>query len=509
MYKSRYREKSLFWKRITPRLSQSEAHTAQPEPLLLQRGQPADRTEFLASGRPANGHPLANQAQNAALRAYEERIKHSLDHVSPVIEQLSENTHRADFDAWAHGVVQKELGCQLPTHLLRKFDKKAAYAHCLFEQFKAFSKEFFERDPLQGQNKHQAEQMFRDAGFHAVGIAPCADGRLAHIMSYVLRLPYAVARRKAHAGALFDVSESVRHWVFIEHTRFRDGVPNSASEPTKYLKIAVYHFSGSDPHHQGCAAHGSDDAQAAAAAQQRLKDFRQAIENRFGCASTVQTLLIGLNTDDDSMKVHVPNEQGSVCLNRYLDTHTLYHDTGNMSVSAARAAIEEAIDQSNLASGSTAPQASMRDLVAWLIENNLSQIDYTHTYERGCYADIGHAERFIGIGSGFEEVQLRNLTYYAFLDTIEENTMDVDVGIKIFKGLNVKKGLPIPVVIRCDYDGRVPGSRDRAEERAIRIEKALHERHSELSASGDLHSLCTLRDYTSVKAIEVLTTDNA
>lgn len=502
MYKSRYREKSLFWKPIKPRLPESVGTATQPEP--WQQAS-ADRTESSVK----SGHPLADQAHNAALRAYEERVKNSFDHVEPVIKQLSENTSRADFTSWARAFVVNELGCELPAHLLeggRAFDAKAAYAHCVFEQFKTFSKAFFERDPLQGQNKQQAERLFKEAGFHAVGVAPCADGRLAHFMSYVLRLPYSVARRKAHAGAMFDISESVRHWVFIEHTRFRDGFPNPASEPTKYLKIAVYHFSKSDPHHQGCAAHGSDDAKAASSAQQKLKDFRQAIENRFGCASTVQTLLIGVNTDDDSLKIHVPNEQGNVCLNRFVETHALYHRTLDQHADEARAEIANAIEQSNTSVGSTAPQYSMKRLLAWLIENNLAQLDYVHQYEKGCYADIGHAERFIGIGSGFEEVQLRNLTYYAFLDTVEEGAKDVDVGIKIFKGLNVKKGLPIPVIIRCDYDGRVPSSKDRAEAKAIRIEKALHERHSELSALGKLFSMCTLRDYTSVKAPEVMIT---
>ena len=78
----------------------------------------------------------------------------------------------------------------------------------------------------------------------------------------------------------------------------------------------------------------------------------------------------------------------------------------------------------------------------------------------GQYADIGHAERYISVGDGFEEVQIRNVAYYAHLHTLEEGVADMDVGIKIFKGLNVKHGLPVPVAIHYRYDAGVPGSRD-------------------------------------------------
>lgn len=449
------------------------------------------------------GHSLVNHARNKQLRGYELSVKDGFDKIKPFIDCLTSESYRTDFEAWAQNIALTDLGFMLPSNLLQgHIDSKAVYRYCLFKQFMSLSEEFFQKDPLGGQNKELAESIFKQAGFHAVGIAPCADGRLAHLISYVLRLPYSSARRKAHAGALFDVSESVRNWVFIEHNRFREGIPNSALEPTKYLKIAVYHYSKSDPHHQGCAAHGSDDTKAASAALTRLKDFRQAIENRFGCGSTVQTLLIGVNTDDDSMKVHVPNEQGKVCLNRFVETNVLFQQTQNLNAEQARWQLENAIDRCNLASGSTAPQASMNKLIAWLIENNFSQIAYVNEYENGCYADIGHAERFIGIGDGFEEVQLRNLTYYSFLNTIEEGANDIDVGIKIFKSLNIKNGMPIPVVIRCDFDGRVPGSRDRAEQKALRIEQALHQRYKELSTDGLIISLCTLRDKTSFRPAE-------
>jgi hypothetical protein len=78
-------------------------------------------------------------------------------------------------------------------------------------------------------------------------VTPCADGRLAHAISYVLRLPYGAVRRKSYAGSLFDIENTVEKWVETELMRFREGVPNTADAPTRYLKVVVYHYSSVDP----------------------------------------------------------------------------------------------------------------------------------------------------------------------------------------------------------------------------------------------------------------------
>ncbi|MDR9499869.1 MAG: carboxysome shell carbonic anhydrase [Hydrogenovibrio sp.] len=455
-------------------------------------------------------HPLVDARRNQLLRDYEVGTKTGFDRLETTLKRLAGWQTQDDFVIRAQALAESEFGWPWPEALLTDAWKtglnvKALYAYGIFKQFERLSQDFYQRDPLKDDREAVARQAFMAAGFHAVGIAPCADGRLAHTVSYVLRLPYAMVRRKAHAGVMFDVSESVRHWVFVEHDRFREGLPNPATESTRYLKIAVYHYSDKDPTHQGCAAHGSDEKKAAAAALQKLEDFQQAIENRFGCGSRVEPMLLGLNTDNDSLKVHLPNQDGRLCLARYIKTETLFDQTAGWSAEQARAYLKEALVAQAEQAGSTPPRASMRDLLVWLMAQNFSQIAYVRQFEKGLYPDIGHAERFIGLGNGFEEVQLRNLSYYGFLDTLEEGAADVDVGIKIFKGLNVGKGLPVPVVIRCDYDGRVPGSRTRALEKAKRIEQALHQRYSDLSNSGDLTSLCTLRDHQRAVPCEVVT----
>jgi hypothetical protein len=133
-------------------------------------------------------------------------------------------------------------------------------------------------------------------------------------------------------------------------------------------------------------------------------------------------------------------------------------------------------------------------LVARLIEQNLSQIDYVRQYHAGSYSDFGHAERFIGVGIGFKEIHLRNLTYFAYLDTVEEGAPDLDVGVKIFSGLNVSRGLPIPVVLRFDYHGGVPGARERAIAHCERVQAAIESRYAQLCQQGLLHTLLTVRD---------------
>ncbi len=451
-------------------------------------------------------HALVDTHTNHTLRAYEENTKRRFDTIATLVQQ----TNSIDVTALANNAVLNNSAylpkAEVNTSLAEVSEcaHRKIFAKTLFAEFLEMSAEFFTKDPLKGQDYAQTAKLFKDAGFHAVGMALCSDGRLAHLASYVLRIPYSFVRRKAHAGALFDVSESVRNWVFIEHNRYRDSLPNSASEATKYLQIAVYHYSSSAPQTQGCAAHGSSENDAALAALGRLKDLKQAIENRFGKETTLQTLLIGIDTDNDSLKIHVPNADGNVCVKRFLETLPLYTQTKNLDATTAKNVISNAIDDSNMSRNSSAPNMGIRTVVAWMVENNFSQIAYVEEFEQGTYTDIGHAERFIGIGNGFEEVQLRNLSYYGFLDTVEESSNDIDIGIKIFKELNVAHGLPIPIIIRCDFDGRVPGSKERAETKAQRINNAIHDRYKELSSSGYLETLITIRDYTAYTPVEVL-----
>ena len=444
-------------------------------------------------------HPLTDQSANERLKAYELEVKGRFDRIVPLLKQVSALQHEPDFLAQAQRLARAELGFDLPDHILEKswvrpLDMRALFAWCVFQSHQLFSDRFFQDDPLEAASGSRASEEFNafllDCGFHLLDVTPCADGRLAHTIAYALRIPFSAVRRRSHAGAMFDVENTVNRWIKTEHRRFREQVPNEAHAPTRYLKVVAYHFSSLDPTHQGCAAHGSDDALAASSGLQRLHDFREAVENSFCCGASVDLLLIGLDTDTDAIRVHVPDQDGEIRLDQWLCGRSLYESTAPLTVQQARDAVQAAV-QTHV---SSAPDEGMVRFITRLLVSNISQQDYVRSLHHGAYPDAGHAERFIGVGIGFKEVHLRNLTYFAHLDTVEQGAPDLDVGVKIFKGLNVARDLPIPVVVRFDYSGKVPGARERAIADCQRIQQAIDERYSALVSEGLLHTLLTIRD---------------
>ena len=479
----------------------------------------------VSSGEPRPGganlsakglHPLTDSAGNDRLHRYEASVKQAFDDIVPVLKEIASERCEPDFTARAQRIAQQALGFALPAHILDAawatgLDMRRLFAWCVFETYRRVSDEFFTVDPLGGRNGDDFQAFLQQCGFHLMDVTPCADGRLAHAISYVLRLPYGAVRRKSYAGSLFDIENTVEKWIETELLRFREGRPNTADAPTRYLKVVLYHFSSVDPAHQGCAAHGSDDEAAARQGWERLAAFRTAIENGFCCGASVDLLLIGMDTDTDAIRVHVPDAGGQCDLGQWLDAAKVYEITRGQSAADARARIAELVRAhvpGNRSAGNGGPGDGAHDgmlaLIGRLIENNLSQIDYVRSFHAGGYADIGHAERFIGAGIGFEEIQLRNLTYFAYLDTVEEGAADLDVGIRIFTGLNVSRSLPVPIVVRYDYHGSVPGARDRAVLHCERTAAALKARYPQLCADGMLHCLRAVRDSDAGSLIELV-----
>ena len=449
-------------------------------------------------------HPLADASENARLFRYEDGVKQSFDRIPPLLKQISAFQHDDDFEQRAQQFAARELGFELPREILAdawvtQLDMRRLFAWCVFETYRRYCDDFHRETPLAGAGNGDFATFLQDCGFHTLDISPCADGRLAHVIRYVLRLPQDQVRRKSYAGATFDVEDSIQKWVEVEMLRYREGRPNLADAPTRYLKAVVYHFSSVDPEHQGCAAHGSDTALAASEGLKRLEAFREAIENTYCCGASIDLLLIGLDTDTDAIRVHVPDGQGNMDLNRHIDAYALYDATARMSQGDALAALDRAVTD---AADGTAP--GMQRFVASLLKNNMSQIAYVRAYHGASYEDIGHAERFIGAGIGFEEVQLRNLMYFAYLNTVEEAAKDMDVGIKIFSGLNAAHGLPVPVVIRFDYHGQVPGAKERAVDRCAQVAKAVTSRYANSFERGLLHVMQVVRDCTGTGPIEVV-----
>ena len=455
-------------------------------------------SECVSSVCAPQAHALIDAARNAELAEYERTVRQRFDAIVPALREIAAQQHETGFEQRAQQVARERLGFELPQDVLADawvttLDMRTLYGHSVLQTYHALARDFTAR--WNGHSEAEAMQrFFIECGFHEVDISPCADGRLKGLLQFVLRLPHqAVRRRKSYAGAMFDVELNVRQWTETELRRFREGVPTLSDAGTRYLKIAVYHFSSSDPHHEGCAAHGSDDRKAAQAALDRLAAFRTAIENGFCCGASVATLLIGVDTDNDSIKVHVPDANGEMDTECLVDNLAVYHQTAGMAASEARWRLGAAIDEAVRDHGRSAPEAGMRRLIERLLTNNLSQIDYVCDQHNGRYADIGHAERFINIGDGFDEVHLRNLAYFGHLYTIEEGAADMDVGIKIFSGLNVARGLPIPIAIHYRYDEQVPGSRERTVARCRRVKAAIETRYPMLAKEGLLYCGMTVQ----------------
>ncbi len=456
-----------------------------------------------------NAHPLTDLVENKKLQSYESETKESFDRIVPLLKKISALQHEEDFVQQAQLLAKSELGIELPIHILEKawvqpLDMRALFAACVFKAHEHSSKQFFHSDPLDAAADSKAAKSFQTflykCGFHLLDVTPCADGRLAHSIAYALRIPFSSVRRRSHAGAMFDVENTVNRWVKTEHKRYRENSPNSPNQQTSYLKVVLYHFSSLDPSHQGCAAHGSNDKLAASSGYQRLLDFQESIENSFCCGASVDLLLIGLDTDTDAIRVHVPDSKNNVNLEEWICAAEIYEETKHLSVEQAIAKITESINRGT--SGPVNP--GMVEFICRLIVNNISQIDYVRNFYNGSYPDAGHAERFIGVGIGFKEVHLRNLTYFSHLDTVEEGAPDLDVGIKIFKGLNVSRDLPIPIVIRFDYSGKVPGARQRALSDCKRVNSAICSRYQYLVDKGLLHTCLTIRDRDKKDSAEVV-----
>ncbi len=443
-------------------------------------------------------HPFVRADDNARLFAYEQQVKGAFAAIEPCLREISALRYDADFAQRAQRLAQERLGFRLPDGLLsdawiRPLDVPRLFAWCTFETFRQMSEHFYTEEPLAG-DEGAFQQFIESCGFHLIDLTPCADGRLAHVVRYVLRLPYKPVRRRSYAGAMFDIEDSLEKWVETELMRYREARPNAADAPTRYLKVAVYHFSSISPHDEGCAAHGSDDAQAAEGAWERLQAFRTGVENTHCCGASIDLLLVGMDTDTDAIRVHLPDSEGWIDTSQAVEASALYEASRQVSASDPASWIAQQLQAWMAQRGRTPSSEGMIRFAARLLLGNLSQIDYVRRYHNGAYADAGHQEAFIGMGIGFEEIQLRNLTYFAYLKTVEEGAADLDVGIRIFSGLNVARGLPVPVVIRNDYHGRVPGARERAVARCQQLDKALRQRFASLSESGMLHTLLMVRD---------------
>ena len=460
------------------------------------------------------GHPLADSAANERLHAFESEVRDRFERLVPLLRELHALQHQPDFEERAQELARRELGFGLSESVLgdawiNGLDTRALYLQGTFQLFDQLVNGYWDgRDDLVAEAQ-SAIAWFLDCDFHEIDISPCSDGRLLGLRRFILRLPDLAVRVKSYAGAVFDIEEDVRHWTKRELLRFREGRPTTADVPSRYLKVAAYHYCSADPSHEGCTAHGSSEMAAADAALRQLRAFRQAIENTYCCGASVDTLLIGVDTDTDAVKIHVPDGETRMSLYRNVDSAQLYRETRDMDEQSAALrvyeAIQDVVHEQGWGRGQGGPHEGMLRLISRLLLNNISQLDYVARFHGGHYTDVGHSERMIIVGQEVEEMQVRNLAYFAHLDTIEEGAAGLDVGVnKIFRRLNADRGLPVPVVIHYRYDRKVPGSRERVEARCRRVRDGIMARYRDLAEKGLIGCHMVIRDKRSGSRLEPL-----
>ncbi|MDP2433739.1 MAG: carboxysome shell carbonic anhydrase [Pseudomonadota bacterium] len=448
-------------------------------------------------------HALVDPQLNRSLSVYEDKVRGRFAAIVDTLKALSAEQHELDFVTRAQRMARERLGYELPQSLLGEawvsgLDLRALHSYCIFRSFKECIAQV-DADQSSWRERMTLDSAFiRSCGYHTLDISPCADGRLQGLLPFVFRMtPDASILVKAYAGAMFDIEMDVADWTHRELERLTGGIP--ACEDGKYLKIAVYHYSTSNPCDQGCAAHGSNDSLATEKALARLNELRAAIENTFGRGAAPEILLVGIDTDVDAIRVHLPDGNGESSPHRYVESAELYRDTLGMTAQQARARIETAVAEGEATDGWGQGRGTldpgMRKLILRLLEANLSQIEYVIQHHAGRYAVIGHNERFICAGEAMSELQLRNKFYFAHLDTVEEGAACMDVGIRIFTGLNVNHGLPVPILVHFHYTSRVPGARERTVSRCKRVKAAIEARYPQLHKQGLLHCQMAVSDH--------------
>ncbi len=446
-------------------------------------GQLARNGEFGFS-LPAGRHPLAEPALSAALKQRAEQITAAFALIEPVLRRLAPRQFEAGFPEEAHREIVNSLGVDIPAADLASswntpLDLGRIHARCVLGTFRNLVERGFDRDLALLDEGESTEALIRRFGFHAVDITSCSDGRLLGAVDFILRVPPpVVVWHDAYAGAMFDVEVALHRWESVELRRWREGWPNDASEPTCYLKIGLYHFSSVDPRNQGCAAHASDEVRAATALLSRLQQFAGAVESTQCLGAKAATLLVGVDTDTDAIRVHVPNAKGEMAVGRFVSSATLYEQTAGLERGAAKEFIRQAVAECTGVDAADADTEGMRWLCGYLLKNNIGQVDAVRSWNGGTYTDPGHAERLVVAGDAIDDVQLRNLAFQAQMNTLEEGAVDLDVGIKVIRKTNGPLGLAVPVLVHVAYDERIPGACTRAQERAHRLAAAIETRYA-------------------------------
>lgn len=443
-------------------------------------------------------HPLVDQDANLWLMSYEKATRDAFNAIYAALRDMASIQHELDFVARAQEIAMSRLGYLLPTAILERawvetLDVRSLYAYCVFQTFLRVTNQQVRLDAADTMGVAAAREFFASCGFHEVDISPASDGRLKGLERFILRFPrHAIRKTKAYAGGLFDVENDLKRWQRIELRKLRQGLPSHS----RYLKVAVYNRSSLRPAESGCGPFKGNELAMAEAMIARLNALRSAVRDNFP-GEDLAILLLGVDTDTDALRIHVPDARGELSAYRYIDMLDAYQATRGMTADEAYDALQQRIDQvgqmQGWGKGEGVVEAGMRRFITQLMVTNISQIDYVARFHGGAYADFAHAERLMLLGENVEAFQVRNMAYYAHLYTVEESAGDVDHGVQVFRATHFTRGLPLPVVIHYRYDPQIEGSRERAIDRCQRVRDALYARYPQLAQAGRIQCFMTVR----------------
>ena len=452
-------------------------------------------------------HVLADLAANHRLAALEKRITERFDAIAPLLQRLAAIQHESGFEARAQQGAQQALGFELDAGLIaqawmRGLDMPALYAQSIFSALHASHGELCSEMAQQAARAQEAQSLFLDCGFHALDVSPCSDGRLWGLLHRVLRLPMSQdLTRHAYPDALFDVDSAIAHWERAELRRLRHSAGQVGVGPSRYLKLAVYRYSSSQ---------AGPDWMAMDRVLERMNQFREAVRNTHG--AQLDLLLLGVDTDIDSIRVHVPDGKGQISLHRYVDAAEIYRETLGAGSDEAHLRVHEATlqaahKQGAWSAGDGEPQDGMRRFIATLLINNLSQIEYVADQHLGRYTNLDGAERFLLVGDEIDELQVRDLGGFVHLHSVEEGGPDLDRALQALERRHAGSGLPVPVVVHYRYDSRVPGARERVVAKGLRVRKALLLRHAKPQARAALFCHVCVQDGFKRSGLEAIAGD--
>jgi carboxysome shell carbonic anhydrase len=445
-------------------------------------------------------HRLGDRFVGAALRHRADEIGAAFSAIEPVLRKLAHDQFEEGFVRRATAQVLSQLHLDVSADLFAAdcttpLNLAALHARCVLDTFCRFAERASERSLDQFNDGESLDELVRCWGFHAIDITPCADGRLSGVVDHILRIPPSIiTSRRAYASGLFDIEASVRQWESTELRRWRQADPNAADAPTRYLKICVYHFSNADASYQHCSTYGSDAARAAAALLERLRQFATAIRLLHGEAALVATLLVGVNTDTDAIRVHVPDADGTMHVGRHLNSHILYNSTTFHERDAAKEAIRRAVAACAGVSAEDASSTGMRWFCGYLLKNNIAQLNAVREWHGGRPRNDSQSERLIVAGDMVDDLLLRSFAFQAQMETVEEGAADLDIGIATLRPLAESRRLAIPLLVHLQADPRIPGSAQRTQCRARRLAGAIQQRYADLTARGLLHIQAVIRD---------------